>query len=183
VTSAFAADVFGVTAKTLSAWADEGCPKAGRGYWDLREVMRWRLERSGGNGSGDEGKNWYKNKIMWDARLKEAQCETQNLKNAVLKGEYIRIDEAQAELESFFVTLKQAVLGLPKAVGIFCSAYLSREAAREIETDLKAGLTNALSEWAGGIFTAGLDIKAAEKRAESSGTNDRQRMGRQAPRS
>lgn len=34
-------ELLGVSRTTVKNWADEGCPKHSRGWWDLKEVFEW----------------------------------------------------------------------------------------------------------------------------------------------
>jgi phage terminase Nu1 subunit (DNA packaging protein) len=37
------ADIFGVTRQAVQQWYKAGCPKQGRGQWDLKTVLEWWL--------------------------------------------------------------------------------------------------------------------------------------------
>ncbi len=38
------AEIFSITDRGVRLWSDKGCPKAGHGKWDVRDVLLWWLE-------------------------------------------------------------------------------------------------------------------------------------------
>ena len=41
------ADFFGVSRRSISNWGQSGCPKLGRGKWNLKQVFDWWIQNIG----------------------------------------------------------------------------------------------------------------------------------------
>ena len=89
VSTAFLAEIFGVTNKTLSEWEKKGCPKIQRGYWCPADVLKWRDSTAHETKEDPDTLPPAQRKLHWDAECKKAQTEAQQFKNAVLRGDYL----------------------------------------------------------------------------------------------
>lgn len=38
-------EIFGITRQALNIWVKNGCPKAGRGKFEIQKVIKWREKR------------------------------------------------------------------------------------------------------------------------------------------
>ena len=85
VPTSFLTEIFGVTPKTLASWAKDGCPKADRGWWPIREVIAWRMDGSG-TGEDLEKMSLKDRKLYWEALLKKAQTENRELENGIISS-------------------------------------------------------------------------------------------------
>lgn len=116
------ADLFNVTPRTVNAWGARGCPKSGRGRWDLKNVFNWWWENIGEERAsgltGDESINEAKRKFWWS----KAQNET--LKVEIAKGTRVpwskidpvwagRVMELCGGLESLADRVPPLVVGKP----------------------------------------------------------------------
>lgn len=149
VQTSFLAEIFGVSSKTLASWAKDGCPKADRGWWALQDVIAWRID--GTRADADLEKMSLKDqKTYWESQLKKAQTENRELENRIKRGDYIEKKVVADELTAFFVTLKQAMLLLPRKIGILASASVDIDTAKGIEHEVREVVYDALAEWSQG---------------------------------
>ena len=175
VPTSFLAEIFGVSTKTLAAWAKDGCPKAERGWWPVKEVIAWRIQ--GSRESADlEKMSLKERKLYWEGNLKKAQTENREFENGVKRGDYIEKQAVADELAALFVAFKQAVLLLPRKIGILASASVEMDLAKEIEHEVSEVIYDALAEWSQGKLS-GLDAGEFEN-AEAAGKDDGEPMGR-----
>ena len=150
VQTSFLSAIFGVSSKTLASWAKDGCPKADRGWWPIKEVIAWRLGSSTKGDADLEGMTLRDKKTYWETALKKAQTENRELENCVKRGDYIEKEVAASELAAFFAAFKQAVLLLPRKIGIIVDAAVDRKTAKEIEHEVQEVIHDALAEWSRG---------------------------------
>ena len=79
--------------------------------------------------------------------LKVWQAE---LENGIKRGDYIEKKVVADELTAFFVALKQAMLLLPRKIGILASASVDMDTAKSIEHEVREVVHDALAEWSQG---------------------------------
>ena len=115
-------------------------------------------------------------KLYWEGNLKKAQTENREFENGVKRGDYIEKQAVADELAAFFVAFKQAVLLLPRKIGILASASVEMDLAKEIEHEVSEVIYDALAEWSQGKLS-GLDDGELEN-AQAAGKNDGEPMGR-----
>lgn len=81
------ADLFGVTTMAVGLWVKKGCPKLGRGQWDVKEVFEWWLAniyQSPGGGAEDNDESMLEAKrLYWSAKA---------------EGERIKVEQTKANL-------------------------------------------------------------------------------------
>ncbi len=175
------ADSFSVTSKTINSWEKEGCPKAGYGYWYLADVIAWRDKKLHGKAGDDVSQmSPIHKKLFWETKCKEYQAECQQLKNSILKGDYIEKTQIQKDLASFFVILKQALLSIPRKVAITSAQYIGNAKARDVENETQEVILYALNQWSGGNFKADTGVdNAGTRSSKTSGKNNSKRVGGQ----
>lgn len=149
VPTSFLTEIFGVSSKTLASWAKDGCPKADRGWWPIREVIAWRIDGSG-NKEDLDNMSLKDRKLYWEALLKKAQTENRELENGIKRGDYIEKQVVADELTTFFVALKQALLLLPRKIGILASKSVELDVAKEMEHEVSEVVQDVLAEWSQG---------------------------------
>ena len=149
VPTSFLTEIFGVSSKTLASWAKDGCPKADRGWWPIREVIAWRIDGSG-NKEDLDNMSLKDRKLYWEALLKKAQTENRELENGIKRGDYIEKQVVADELTAFFVALKQALLLLPRKIGILASKSVELDVAKEMEHEVSEVIHDVLAEWSQG---------------------------------
>lgn len=169
VPTSFLTEVFGVTPKTLASWAKDGCPKADRGWWALQDVIAWRIDGTGVD-ADLENMSLKDQKTYWESQLKKAQTENRELENGIKRGDYIEKKVVAEELTAFFVALKQAMMLLPRKIGILASASVDMDTAKSIEHEVSEVVYDALAEWSQGKLS---EMDAGEyDDAEAAGETD-----------
>lgn len=171
VPTAFLAEIFGVTTKTLASWAKDGCPKADRGWWPIKEVIAWRCDgASPGKDQDLSHLSLREQKIYWETALKKEQTHAKAFRNGVEQKEYLEVQEVSQLLTAFFAAFKQAALGLPRKIGILAAQYTERDEAKAIEREAMEVIRDALHEWSAGRL-AGL-APGSDEDLEAAGSHD-----------
>lgn len=152
VSTALLCEWFGISRQAANEWEKKGCPKMARGYWCMGDVIAWKTDQSS---VGDPQKSvdalpLTAQKIYWETRCREAQAESQNFKNAVIRGDYLEKKQMEQEIITFFVVLKQAVLSLPRKAAITATKYITSQRARVLEAELLEVVSDALTQWSRG---------------------------------
>ena len=138
-----------VSRMAIKKWADEGCPKHSRGWWDLAEVLKWKgMVGSGNLKSVNDSKDmsFKEKKLYFEMKYKEAQAENMDLKNSIAKGEYLKREEVINELNRFFIVLKRSLMGLSGKLATDISLYVDQTTARKAESQIKDVIEDALSQ-------------------------------------
>ena len=147
------ASVLGLTAKAIDRLAADGIFFPVLEDWKGRKVRKYPLgktvkaylayredyvkkQNSGGDAAIEELVALKTQKLRADIRWKDAQGELQEIKTAISKGDYIPVQEIEAEYVTFFVALKTFLLGIPSRVAGNISGDVSPERARILEHEL-----------------------------------------------
>lgn len=150
-------DQLGISRKTLSEWEEKGCPKSGRGWWPLWDVLRWRGMIGNGVKSEDDVTEMtlQQKKLKYEAEYKKQKADEAAFENAVARGEYILKEEVTAELQRFFVVLKRSMLGFSRKVANELGSFVDTVTARRIEKMMVELTLDALGQLCiDGIYTA-----------------------------
>lgn len=170
VSSAWICENMEVSRTALAKWVKQGCPRAGRGKYDLLDVLTWRGVLSakgiGANHSGDcaEEMSLAEQKIAAEIRIKRAQANLGEMKNAVASGKYVLREELEIELNELFSGLRRAALALPRRVSGLLVGHVGRIEAAEIERQCETLIRSALTRMSEGNLTP---IKEARRKAET----------------
>lgn len=143
---------FNVSRQALSQWGDNGCPKHGRGWWDLNEVVNWKIDRDVGIVRKELDMTDKDRKMLYEADLKKAQAEAAEFKNAILRGDYLEKMQVVADLSRFFSVFKQAAIGIPRKVATEISPFVDVEQSRAVEAMLNDTIRDILEDFSGGNF-------------------------------
>ncbi len=150
--------LLGVDRDTLSNWGKKGCPKSGHGYWPLARLLRWRgMVGSSGTETeeGVQGKALTTQKLEAEVRYKTLQAETQELKNAIAKGEYLERCDVVGDLTRCFMILKRSLTGVVRKMTTIVGPFVDPVTARRIETELNEALHDALEQLSvNGVYVA-----------------------------
>ncbi len=168
VSTGWVCENMGVSRETVSKWVEKGCPKHGRGKFDLMDVLAWRGMIGGGRdgaaGSGDEGMTLQQKKLAAEVRYKQAQAELGEMRNAVSGGKYVVREELEAELSELFVGIRRACMALPRRVAGLLVGHVGRAEAAEIEAQCETIVRGSLERLSVGDLRT---VKAAQgKRRE-----------------
>ena len=142
-------ELLSISRMTLTKWSEEGCPKKGRGWWDLGEVLKWKGMVGVGNIksiSETDDMSLKEKKLFFEIKYKESQAENMELKNAISKGEYLKREDVIQELNRFFVILKRSLMGLSKKIVTDIGILLDKNVARKVESQIKEVIEDALNQ-------------------------------------
>lgn len=104
VSSEVMADIMDVTSRALNDWKNKmECPQHDRGQWNVKDVVQWKLNE-------EESAN--ARKIVAEANLKETKAEKEEFGLAVLKGEYLPIEDIKKEWTRRVVEVKSGLFAL-----------------------------------------------------------------------
>ena len=101
------ATFMGVTPKTIHEWTRQGCPKYKRGWFDVGEVVRWRMSSTGAATGGDKAK------VDADVRYKTARAAIAEKELALKNGELLPTILVENRLTELFSNLKTSILAIP----------------------------------------------------------------------
>ncbi|MFA7658782.1 MAG: hypothetical protein WCY19_05055 [Candidatus Gastranaerophilaceae bacterium] len=150
VSSAALYELFGVDESTIVRWGQKGCPKIQRGWWAIQDVLIWRSASltSANVKTPDDIENLplAEKKTYYESKLKEAQLEAIDLKNAIAKGDYIPKENIIAELQRVFTILKRSMQGFGNKIAMELSPFVSPIEARRISKLVKDNTNNALEQ-------------------------------------
>ncbi len=151
--TSFLAKVLKVSSQTINNWEKQGCSKVTHGYWSMYDVLEWREEKlkNKNNGQDDPSKmNMYEQKIYYEVQLKKVQSEFQELKTAILNGDYLEKKNVVAELKRFFVVFKRAAYAMGKKVSAQMSTYVDEVEARKIDNLITDSINASLEQMSEG---------------------------------
>lgn len=149
--------ILNISRAALADWADNGCPKIGRGWWSIEEVLKWRgLVGSGIKTVDDIDKlSLNEQKLYYETQLKQAQYEATDIKNAIARGDYLKKTDVVFELQSFFVVFKKSLQGLPRKMSAEISHFIGITEARILEAKIADVIRNALEQLSiNGVYSA-----------------------------
>jgi phage terminase Nu1 subunit (DNA packaging protein) len=99
------AEAFGVAEGTITTWRNRGAPPPVDGVWDLVAVAKWREEQSRPASVEDESSK---------QRLERAKAEMAEIELAQRRGELISRAEVDNHNLQRIVSLRNALLALPR---------------------------------------------------------------------
>lgn len=159
-------EMLDIAESTLVRWGQDGCPKIARGWWAVSDVLKWKgLIGTGGVRTAEDikEKSLQEQKLHFEVKLKEAQSESTELKNAIAKGDYIPRTEIVSELQRFFVIFKRSTQGISRKIAVELSALIGQTEARRIERLASEVLNESLEQLSiNGVY----DSKEADKTAK-----------------
>ena len=145
--------LFDVSRAALKKWKDQGCPQAKRGWFDLREVLKWKGENS--TGKIDKTTSTQEKKLFYEAKYKEEQVRRIELKNSIAEGAYLSREEAEIELKRLLVVLKTSLTGLGNTLSNEVSLHVNTDIARQLDKGIKDSINDALEQMSfNGIYNA-----------------------------
>lgn len=107
--SEMAALHFGVTPRTLNFWQKKGCPKATRGWWNIREVMQW-------NGQNTSSDSLAARKLKAEVEYREAKATQENKKVEIQEGFYFAKEDVIQEWSKRILEIKSGLLALKRKI-------------------------------------------------------------------
>ena len=83
-------------------------------------------------------------KLKAEIELKQSQNELHQIKTAMMKGEYLPVEDVQADYERFFVVLKKFISAIPARISGQLAGYVEPVVMRRLEKDLQTDLSAML---------------------------------------
>lgn len=149
-------ELLGVTDKTLTNWKRSGCPQHSRGWWDIKEVLKWRGQiQVGEDAATKKGRNLQQEKLEWEVEYKKQQTELTRMKNDIADGKYIERDFVEMELSRFFLVFKKSTTALARKLGNMISGHVDPVEGRRAEQEIADTITDALEQMSvDGVYNA-----------------------------
>lgn len=102
------AKAFKVTLRTVQRWIREGMPKTSEGFYDIIEVQAWRLLRNNHGIATDTDKE------KWDTKFRQMRALLAEMEYKKCLGELVSRDEVEEGRVQRILTVKTALLALPR---------------------------------------------------------------------
>lgn len=156
VTTARLCDLLEITDKTTTNWKRSGCPQHSRGWWDIKDVLKWRGQISTSDDAATKkGRNLQQEKLEWEVEYKKQQAELTRMKNDIADGKYIERDFVEAELSRFFLVFKKSAAALTRKLGNVISGHVEPIEARRTEQEIADTINDALEQMSvDGVYSA-----------------------------
>jgi len=126
-------EILHVTRETLSMWKEKGCPQVQRGWWDIENVLIWRSQVNTKNSDDPEEMTKAEYKLYFDGKLKAAQFEGADLKNAVARGDYHKAVDCSTDRNYQFNVLKRLLSALSRTIATDLSGFVDQAQCRRME--------------------------------------------------
>ncbi|WP_319403157.1 hypothetical protein [uncultured Anaeromusa sp.] len=131
-------EFFNVSRETLSGWAKRGAPKEGRGAWDLKKLVEWKLGTDKVKEESPELR-----KLKADVRFREIKADLEEIKKLEKVGQYVSVDDVEKSLAEVFLRVKQGLLFIGHRVATELNAQypeLALDAKRLVDEEVAKGL-------------------------------------------
>lgn len=125
-----AANLLGVTSRTLRDWAD--APRNGDGSYDGPQLVRWFVERAAGNTEFDNQRE----------RLAAAQAEKVETDNALRRGEIVLVQSVVEEVGDYITTCCARL----RNIGGKAATEFDPDTGRRVETIVDREVEAAIAE-------------------------------------
>lgn len=148
-------EVLDVSDRALTDWKRQGLTQYGRGWWDLKHVLKWRGEIYNADSEVSKSVNLQQKKLEAEVTFKEAQSELTRLKTDIANGKYIQKEAVEAELSRFFIIFKKSAMALSRKLSAEVGHYVEPLEARRIEKNLTEIINDALYQMSvDGVYSA-----------------------------
>lgn len=152
ISTAGACELFDIDRRSLGNWERSGLEKYARGWWVLKDIIRFRGLGGAGGLDGKE-QSLAEQKLIAEINLKESQGELSRLKNELMAGKYLESYYVESELKRFFTVFKRSCLNLSRKLGALAASYVDPDVARRLEHESHKTITEALEQLSiGGII-------------------------------
>lgn len=156
VTTARLCELLEITDKTTTNWKRSGCPQHSRGWWDVKEVLKWRGQISTTEDAATKkGRNLQQEKLEWEVEYKKQQTELTRMKNDIAEGKYIERDFVESELSRFFLVFKKSSTALARKLGNIIGGYVDPLESRRAQQEITDTINEALEQMSvDGVYSA-----------------------------
>lgn len=150
---------FGVSARTVRNWAQDGMPKMRDGRYSIADIQAWRFanqnKRKEKKGSSNDDKK----------RLEKFKALTAEAEYNKMMGGLIDRSTVERELILISQAVKQALLGIPRAL----AKELEMQPARVIEARLKTKMNEVLDKFSTGTIFENSNANGKTKKIKDPG--------------
>jgi len=133
------ARAFKVSVRTIQRWLKEGAPVTKDGFYDLLEIQAWHLTHN-------EQKKNKDSAINWDSKYRENKAKLSEIELKKKMGELISLEDVDKGRVERILVIKQALLGLPKAMAPVLAAM---EDPRDIQEYLNGKIRDIIAQFSG----------------------------------
>lgn len=135
-----------ISDRTLTDWKRSGLTQHSRGWWDLKQVLKWRGQIYNADSEVSKSMTLQQKKLEVEVAFKEAQGELIRLKTDLANGKYLDKVLVETELSRFFLIFKKSAMTLPRKLAGEISPYVEPIKARTIEKELSEIIGDALQQ-------------------------------------
>ncbi len=161
------AKIFGVACRTVERWVKDGMPMTSDRKYDLIDIRAWRENRRYRNNKSNKSNALENRKDTADAFFRECKAKLAEIALKKALGELIPREVIERELVQVSLTIKHALLSLPKQV----APQLAGLEPRPIEIILSNRIKEIVNEFAiGDIFSKSL--KKSRKNATTKNNSE-----------
>ncbi len=153
-TSEAIAKLFGCSARYVRELAVNGTIPVAEAnsrcnYYDAVEVTRAYIKyiQEKGRDKSREFEALKNRKLEAEIALKDSQSELHKMKNEIVKGNYIAIQEIRVDYERFFMSFKKFAMSLPQRVVGQLTLAIEPVEARQIENNIQKDITRLLNSF------------------------------------
>lgn len=144
-----------ISDRSLTDWKREGLTQHSRGWWNLKEVLKFRGQIYNADSEVTKSTSLQNKKLLAEVEYKEAQSELARIRADIANGRYIDKEVIESELSRFFLVFKKSVMSLSRKLGGEIAAYVEPMEARKIEQVLTETLNDALEQMSvDGVYSA-----------------------------
>lgn len=172
--TAKACEFFGVSRKTINAWAIKGAPKEARGWWDIQAMASWLIERD--PATSENAAELNARKLKADTEYREAKAAREQLQREIAEGRFYPKDEVVGEWVRRVHEIRTAMLAIPRKVA---AVFNDPDVRLVVESELTAIVREILERYSReGVYTPKPVMVARRKgRVQTSRKADGQRVG------
>ena len=136
VTTAQAAEFFGVTARTVQLWGKGGCPQVARNTWDIKAVFEWWWENLGedqaaAEAGGDDSLREAKRLYWWQ------KAKAEEAKNQRANGELVSWSDIDPEWASRVAAMVSGLSNLEHRLPAIAEGKTQKEMKAAIHKELE----------------------------------------------
>jgi len=150
VTTSELAELFNVSERAVRKWPDAGCPKRGRGKWDLPDVIAWKMNSFVTDGTVDSEKLREREAVA-DVVWKEKRARQKEIECSILEGQYLPKEKVLEEWLGRIAEVKARLGNLPR---MLAGKLILKEDQEEIVSIIEDEVRNVCEAFCrGGTYT------------------------------
>lgn len=149
------ANLLDVSDRNFTDWKREGLTQYKRGWWDLKNVLKWRGNIYNADTEETKAVDLQQKKLEAEVAFKQAQAELTKMKNDIAGGKYVERDLVEIELARFFLVFKKSALHIPRKLAGHLSGHVDPVESRKLEAQMAEIIIDALEQMSvDGVYDA-----------------------------